>query len=246
MKTKIIFILLVTLFAFSCKKEENSYVIPPEKRYLASVTDQDGKTVLEVEYYDDRKFKKFIFSGTEYRYIYDDKGRVSSCFIGSGEVKYSYNAQGRIVSYAFAGKTYPVTYNAAENSYKFSWTSVDPVTLFLDGAGNCAKAINGATTANYFYENKNGPIKNGGNMSLANYIGYFPMFIASQMYLNICATSMDGCIAGDGGASTSISYNNEYDNENFLLRSVATTIYRDQSGKLGTTVATYTYHYIEL
>lgn len=252
---KIIAFVFTVILTVSCSKDdEDSYVIPAEKRYLSSVTDQDGKTLLKVEYYDNKKFKKFIFSGDgEFRYIYDNSGRVSSSFASTYECQYTYDANGRIASYMTGGQTYPVLYNAAENSYAFNilGSSNTSVKVFLDKDGNCTKMmLSNSFTYNFFYEdNRLGPLSNGGNMSLTNFISFLPMFVIDygQANLNTLAVPLeDYFVTGINNGSMSTTYDNKYDSENFLINSTKTYTTKDENGNTNTTVAQYTYHYIEL
>lgn len=242
-----LFFLATALSLFSCKKDKNSYIIPANNRYLTSITDENAKTVAKFTYYDDKKIKTVTFGNSEYRYVYDNNGNVSSVFIGNEECQYNYSS-GRIISFVLKGQTYPVTYNSGENSYAFT-SFVGPMKIFLNTEGNCTKLIygnNNPTTANFFYEdNRKGPLTNGGDMSLTNYISSVPMFLLGQVEGNLFALPLDGFTGGNSESSTSASFVNEYDSENFLLKSTITTTRNIGNGN-ETSTEELTYHYMEL
>ncbi|MFN0256830.1 hypothetical protein [Pedobacter ureilyticus] len=225
LKTLTIAVFSLSLLA-ACKKDKQHYIIPADKRYLNHVTDETGKTVAQLTYYDDKKIKTFTFGDWEYRYVYDNNGKVSSVFSGNEECRYNYNSNGKIINYSIKGQVYSVSYNSDENSYSFT-SFVGPTKVFLDTEGNCAKLIygnNNPTTANFFYQNnRKGPLSNGGNINLTNYISLVPMFLVGQVEGNLLALPLDGFTGGNSELSTSASFANEYDSENFLLKSTTTT-----------------------
>jgi len=254
MKAKILLLLFAVLTLFSCKTDRdddnNTPPIPAEKRYLSSVTDQDGKTVVSVEYYADKKIKKYNLDITNisFRYIYDNNGRVSSQILSSPNANmacnYTYDANGKISSFAYDDegetKNIPVTYNQAENSYTYT-SLLGAIKVFIDAEGNCTKFINENTSFYFFYENeKSGPLRNGGNMSLTNYISYLPMFLY-QSQVNTFSVPLE-----EVNTTGTITFTNEYDSENFLVKSKNTTVTSDDNGNPETSVTTYTYHYTEL
>ena len=246
---KILTIAVLGLLLFAaCKKDKQDHIIPADKRYLSSVTDETGKTVAKVTYYDDKKIKTFTFGDWEYRYVYDNNGKVSSVFSGNEECRYNYNSNGKIVNYSIKGQTYPVTYNSGENSYAFT-SFVGPTKVFLDTKDNCTKVIYGAnnpTTANFFYQNnRKGPLSNGGDMSLTNFISLVPVFLVGQVEGNLLAFPLEGFTGGNSESSTSASFANEYDSENSLLKSTITTTRKINNGNETNTIE-YTYHYMEL
>lgn len=241
--------LATALLLFSCKKDKQDYIIPAEKRYLASVSDKTGKTIVKLTYYEDKKIKTFTSGSWEYRYIYDNNGRVSSVFAGTEECQYSYNSSGRIINFTVDGQTIPVSYNSVENKYSFT-SFLDQMHVFLDTKGNCTKIIygntNSLTTANFFYQNNHrGPLSNGGDMSLTNFISSVPMFLLGQAEGNVLALPLDGYSGSNNESSASVSFSNEYDSENFLQKSTITTTRRTGNNS-ETDTAQLTYHYIEL
>lgn len=125
----------------------------------------------------------------------------------------------------------------------------DPMKIILNEKGNCTKLLTSdgfSTVLNFFYEeNRKGPLTNGGNMSLTNFISALPMFTSAQIFGNFLPFPLEEYIGGYKNQYVSSSYENEYDSENFLVKSTITTTYNGDEGTQ-TSVKTYTYHYTEL
>jgi len=243
---KITIALYLLIFCAACNKEEdNNYVIPADKRYLSTVTNDKGETLLTVTYYDDKKIKMISGKAISYRYLYNDEGNVATVLISAPDGKIENNyiyTNGKISSYTYNGTNYPVTYNAAENSYTFNYLSDDLIKLFFDKENNCSKMITDDITIYFFYENnRKGCLFNGSNMGLTNFIGSLPTFLFFQYTLNVTTIPLESI---DGPVSNKLT--NEYDSANFLVKSTNKSTSFDENGDMKTTESVMNYHYIEL
>lgn len=73
---------------------------------------------------------------------------------------------------------------------------------------------------------------------MTNFIATFPMFLICQINYNITPIPLESMMG-----ATSIKCSNEYDNENFLIKSI---IKITNTGEEQTAESTLNYHYIEL
>ena len=241
----ILVICSILMLYIACSKDDETTnnSIPADKRYLSKVTDDKGNTIFSVSYYDDKKIKTVEYITFSYIYIYNADGTVATViYTGDNEPienNYSYT-NGKISSYTYKGVDYPVIYNATENSYTYKALTRSTIKAFFDDNENCSKImVDDNSTIHFFYEtNRKGALTNGYNLSMTNFIATYPMFIICQVTYNTTPIPLESMLG-----ATSIKCSNEYDNENFLIKSI---IKITNTGEEQTTESTLNYHYIAL
>lgn len=254
MKARLLLSLICfSLLQFSCKNDDDgSPSIPADEKYLSSITDESGNTVLSVEYDDDKRFKKLSFDGVSFRIEYNESGKVSKQFINTEgqdtkEINYSYNQNGKIDKYTIGENDYPVTYNQEENSYQFKFFFSNSLKIYLDNNDLIKKLVipgneeNQDAILNFFYDqNHFSAFHNRNDMFLTEFISYFPLLFY-QYNINAYWLPFEEV----SGTGLTLKYENEYDQDNFLKKSVATGVYNNENNPT-TIIHTYTYHYTQL
>ncbi|WP_108424432.1 hypothetical protein [Flagellimonas amoyensis] len=262
---KTLFLLFIAILAFSCSNDDDNAPppeppIPVELRYLSTVKNKNGETVLSIEYNENKRIKKFMAYGGDYinRYEYDENGRINTVFLTlngiSYETAYSYDEDGTMNGYRFDNEDYPVAYDAADNSYSFVSPSNIINKIYLDQYNNCDKMVidfpDSTDSSSYylFYEqNHKGPLYNGGDMGLTNIIGplngYNYSVFNFQLLLNVFSLPIEEVLTDIG----SMTFDNGYDEDSFLTKTTQTNVVPDtENGGSQTIVSEYTYHYIQL
>lgn len=235
------------MLCMACSKDDetSNNNVPTVNRYLSKVTDDNGNTIVSLSYYDDKKIKTVENNSFSYHYIYNTNGTVATIITSLGnepvENNYSYT-NGKISSYTYNGVDVPVVYDAAENSYTYTILNNVPAKAFFDENDNLIKTVIDKKTYHFLYDTKyKGPLNNSNNLSLTNYICNFPMLLPCEISYNITRIPFESMV-GD----ITFKYNNEYDTENFLTKSIIKSTSKGDNGEPQTFESIYTYQYIQL
>ena len=245
MKTAIKIFSLFFLILFGCSKDDNGTeqtVIPPNKKFLNTITNEDGSVILSLEYNAEKNVER-IKIGEEGLFIYGyEANRIISLDIYLDEslnFTFTYDANGHLNSFIKDDVITPVTYNASQNFYLYALENGDEETIFLDNDGDAKKFVsydkseNKNTTTSLLYAGGDyrGSLTNTNNPLLATGIAtpyYKILFLIYNLSKKPIRTLTGGGI---------MDFENTYDEQGFLKSS---TFGSDSN------YTTYNYNYIKL
>ena len=244
MKTKIVILSLFAVIFVGCSKDDSpeETEIPPNEKFLNTITNVAGGIELSFEYNADKNVTR-IKLGEEGLFIYGyDQNRIVSMDVYLGEslnFTFTYDANGYLNSFTKDDVITPVTYNAAQNFYLYALDNGDEETIFLDNDGDAKKFVsydkseNKTSTTSLLYAGGNykGTFTNTNNPLLATCIvkpTYNIVFILFNLSKKPIRT-----LTGEG----LLDFENTYDEQGFLKSST--------SGRDNNTT-TYNYNYIKL
>lgn len=222
MKAKILLISILSLFIFSCKSDDESSgtsTIPADQKYLSKVTNDEEAVLISLEYNSDKKIKKKISGDSQFRYEYDQNGKVTKCYFSLPETPtiitdFVHDANGNIVGYIQNNIEYKV--EKIGNKYFFI-NNGDAYEVDVNNNNEILKFKTGDTQLDFFLvDGKLGPLFNTNNISIYDCISNpFSYFFFSALN-NLNHEPIEEIIGGLGP----ITFQNEYDQDGFLKRSV--------------------------
>lgn len=239
----ILIIMILGSLLVSCKDKDIR--IPAEQRYLSHVTDEKGKKVLEFTYDEQNRIKAVDFS-SPIRFIYDAQGQVEQIFIGANEWRYFYGGDGRPTGYRFGDDLYQITFSAFENTYTVLPPEGRKQVFYFDELNRCVRwnDVN-RSDIYFFYENKKGPLNNGG-FGMANYFGELSIFTFLAQ-ANVLPFPLEAIMSKWAEGEGYVSFDNTYDSDGFLVKTQQTVKSTDYvTREVLETKLSYTYHYKKL
>jgi len=241
MKAKLLIVFLVLLSAFMGCKDKDS--VSAANKYLSYVDNDDGVRLIEFEYDEQKRMKKinvFLYQDpVEIRIVYDEQGRVKDCFLETVQVGYQYNANGVLSGFTFMGGTVGVYYDPVVRKYTLSLGG-STYNYYFDEKGHLIRVED----LNLLYDNGKGPLHNVDippALTLAPYGVFLDVFVEN----NFLSAPLESILGGSGSNPANISFENTYEKDGFLKRSLK-TVKSYESGQLNMEMFSYNYHYISL
>ena len=252
MKTTVSILLFVSLFLFSCKKDDDGSVnqISPENQYLSKITKEDGSDYVLINYNPDKtihqirqKFEDEIWENIQYEY---HNGRIRTLFLtgeGANSFRFSYDANGILIAYEDVNNEaeFPIEYNQAENSYEY-YAGDDLCKAYVDVFGNIVRfSITPFNQDEEVYVLAFDTV-NRGSLSNANPVALHTLIATNEIFffefflgINLNSQPLNECQAEE----FTINSENTFDANDFLKTATITNSSEQ-------TTETYSYQYIEL
>jgi len=229
MKTKILLAVILLLVLFSCKIDDESSGTTPisaDEKYLSKVTNDKGVVLISLEYNTNKTIKKKVSGDSQVRYEYDQNGRVTKCYLSLPETPtivtdFIHDANGNIIGYTQNNIEYKV--EKIGNKYLFI-NNGDAYEVDVNNNNEILKYKTGDTQLDFFLvDEKLGPLSNTNNISIYDCISNpFSYFFFSALN-NLNHEPIEEII----GALGPITFQNEYDQDGFLKKSVVNYNFSD-------------------
>ena len=245
MKTAIKILSLFFLILLGCSKDDNSteeMVIPPNEKFLNTITEEDGTVALSFEFNTDKNLERMKYADVGL-FIYGYQGNqitsMDTYLGGEEKFTFTYDANGHLNTFTLDDVITNVTYNAAQNFYLYAKVNGDEESIFLDSDGDVKKFVsydsseNETSTIAILYEDGDykGSLTNTNNPVLATCLAN-PNYNVLFFLYNL-STKPIRTVAVDG----IFDFQNTFDEQSFIK--TATT-------NIGNSPKTLNYNYIKL
>lgn len=246
--------LIASLLFISCKSDDdntpNEPPIPLDQRYLSEITNEQGETLVKMEYHPDKTIKKIEISSFILRFEYNENGMVETLFMampGEGAANFTFEYAGNdpTIITSFVGEDneiFPVVYDAQAKTYSFQKDQYTHYTAYLNANQNIKKIVADDVDDQYdtnyeiFYdEGKYGSLHNTNNVSVPVFLALPEMHLFFNLNYNLSSVPLEEIIGGQ----LYIFSENEYDPDNFLESAIVTSPLFEQPNQLN-------YKYIQL
>lgn len=253
---KVLFYLSVigSLLFISCKSDDDSTPnephIPVDQRYLSEITSEQGETMVKMEYHPDKTIKKIDMISFILRFEYNENGMVETLFMaaaGEGAASFTFHYDGDdptiITSFKDAdNEIFQVVYDPEAKTYSFQEDQYTYNTAYLNDDQNIKKIevddVDDQYDTNYeiFYdEGKYGSLHNANNVSLPIFLASPELYLLFNLNYNLSSVPFEEIIGGQ----VYMYSENEFDTDNFLKSSIATSPLSEQPFRVN-------YKYIQL
>lgn len=223
MKKNIIFLSLFAILFIGCSKDDSpseEAVSPINEKLLSAIDNLPA-----FEYNSDKTVKKLTFTNQlQMVYQYNDSKVTTMEIISGGQNEiytYGYDGDGRINSVTKDGVVTVIHYSAGDNYYSYvdDFDAIIGVYLNEDSSIDMYQTIDGGDIQTYkinYDEVKKGPMFNSNNILLPTILG------RSQFVQLLFLQVSQKPILGIGTPLGFLNYDNTFDEQDFLIKSVLT------------------------